>query len=168
MTQIPGALMDRTLIDRFDADADVPARAIEGLTREDLHASPPSNAGKWSIQQLIVHLMDSHVTAAWRMRRIIAEDNPLITAYDESAFVQRLGYEHTDTKAAAEIFRLTQRLTANLLRRLPDAAFARSGIHTERGKVTLGELVPDYINHLEHHMKFLRAKRTALGKPLPA
>lgn len=32
--------MDRTLIDRFEADADVPAGAIEGLTREDLLAVP--------------------------------------------------------------------------------------------------------------------------------
>lgn len=158
--------MNRTLIDRFDADADVPARAIAGLSLLELLALPVP--GKWSIQQLIVHLMDSHVTAAWRMRRIIAEDNPLITAYDENAFVQRLAYDQTDAKAAVEIFRLTQRMTANLLRTLPDDAFERAGNHTERGRITLGELVPDYIRHLEHHMKFLREKRIALGKPLPA
>jgi len=156
--------MDRTLIDRFEADADVPSRAIEGLTREDLLAVPVP--GTWSIQQLIVHLMDSHVTCALRMRKIIAEDNPLLTAYDQSAFVRSLHYDQTDAKAAAEIFRLVQRMMAQVLRQLPDSAFARSGIHTERGKVTLGELVPDYIQHVEHHMKFLRAKRKALGKPL--
>lgn len=156
--------MDRQLIDRFEADADVPARAIEGLTHDDLIAVPVP--GKWSIQQLIVHLMDSHVTAAWRMRRIIAEENPLISAYDESAFARSLHYEETDARSATEIFRLTQRMMANLLRRLPDAAFERAGVHTERGKVALGAFVPDYIEHLEHHMQFLRAKRKALGKPL--
>jgi hypothetical protein len=156
--------MDRTLIDRFEADADVPARAIEGLTREELLAFPVP--GTWSIQQLIVHLMDSHVAVFCRMRKIIGEDNPLLTAYDENGFVKHCCYEQTDAKAAAEIFRLTQRMMANVLRHLPDEAFKRTGIHTERGKVTLGELVPDYIKHLEHHMTFLRAKRAALGKPL--
>ncbi len=156
--------MDRTLIDRFEADADVPARAIEGLTREELLATPI--AGTWSIQQLILHLMDSHLMCACRMRKIIAEDNPLLTAYDENAFVRSLRYDQTDATLAVEVFRLTQRMIAGLLRQLPDAAFLRTGIHTERGKVTLGELVPDYIEHLEHHMKFLREKRKALGKPL--
>lgn len=156
--------MDRTLIDRFEADADVPARAIEGLTREELLAFPVP--GTWSIQQLILHLMDSHLTCACRMRKIIAEDIPLLTGYDENAFVRNLRYEQTDVHLAVEIFRVVQRMMAGLLRQLPDSAFERTGIHTERGKVTLGELVPDYIQHLEHHMKFLRAKRAALGKPL--
>lgn len=158
--------MDRQLIDRFEADADVPARAIEGLSKSELLAHPVP--GTWSIQQLIVHLMDSHVTCFCRMRKIIAEDSPLLTAYDENAFVRSLHYEDTNAGTAAEIFRLTQRLMATMLRRLPDAAFDRIGIHTERGKVTLGELVPDYIRHLEHHMKFLREKRKALNKPLAA
>jgi len=156
--------MDRKLIDRFEADADVPARAIEGLTREDLLAFPVPET--WSIQQLIVHLMDSHLTCVCRMRKIIAEDNPLLTAYDESAFVRHCKYEQTDAKHAVEIFRLVQRMAANMLRQLPDEAFQRTGIHTQRGKVTLAQLVPDYIQHLEHHMKFLREKRNALGKPL--
>jgi hypothetical protein len=32
--------MDRSLVDRFAADADVPLRAIDGLNPQDLHATP--------------------------------------------------------------------------------------------------------------------------------
>lgn len=162
---------DRALIDRYREQADEPARAIAGLSPEDLNWLPPATRfelGAWSIHQLIVHLMDSHVTAAWRMRKIIAENNPLITAYDESAFVARCGYENTDTRTATEIFRIVQRMMADVLKHQPDEAFHRTGIHTERGKITLGEMVPDYIEHVEHHMKYIRAKREALGKPRPA
>jgi hypothetical protein len=157
-------LMDRSLIDRYAADADVPLRAIAGLSREDLLAVPVP--GKWSIQQLIVHLMDSHVTAACRMRKIIAEDNPLITAYDESRFAARLCYETTDAQTAGEIFRLVQGMMAGVLRQLPDEAFQRTGVHTETGEVVLASMVRGCIEHLEHHMMFLREKRTALGKQL--
>lgn len=161
---------DRSLIERFDTDADVPARAIEGLTREELLWKPmPADAamlGLWSIQELIVHLMDSHVFAATRMRRIAAEDRPLLIGYDENAFVEKLHYHDTDVQTAAEVFRHTQRLTANMLRQLPDESFDRVGIHNEVGKITLGSLVPSYIKHVEHHMMFLRAKRKSLGKPL--
>jgi hypothetical protein len=55
-------------------------------------------------------------------------------------------------------------MTAEILRRLPDAAFTRVGTHNERGKVTLGEMVDMYARHLEHHMKFLEHKKHMLRK----
>jgi hypothetical protein len=54
------------------------------------------------------------------------------------------------------------------LRRLPVEAFARKGNHSERGIETLEDLVVGYVEHLDHHMKFLREKRRLLGKPLAA
>jgi hypothetical protein len=38
-------------------------------------------------------------------------------------------------------------------------------VHNERGKLTLPQMVAGYIDHLEHHLRFLREKRKALGKP---
>jgi hypothetical protein len=57
-------------------------------------------------------------------------------------------------------------MMAGVLRQLPDGAFQRTGVHTETGKVVLASMVRGYIEHLEHHMMFLREKRTALGKKL--
>ena len=122
--------------------------------------------GTWSIREIVLHLMDSDLIASERMKRIIALENPTILAYDEAAFAQRLGYNDSDAAVAAEIFATNRRLTADLLRRQPDAAYARAGTHSERGRVTLAELVPMYIEHLEHHLKFVRQKRELLGKPL--
>ena len=156
--------MDRKLIDEFAARADVPARAIKGLTPKELNSHPVP--GTWSIQQIIVHLMDSHLIGSDRMKRMIAEDNPTIIAYDETQFSKNLHYDKLDAGMAAEAFRINQLLTAELLRHLPDAAFERAGMHSERGRITVGTLVKDYTGHVDHHMKFLRQKRTALGKPL--
>ena len=54
----------------------------------------------------------------------------------------------------------------SVLRRLPEASASRFGIHSERGKVTLLELLKGYADHLDHHLKFLYEKRRALGKPM--
>ncbi len=159
--------MDRTFIEDFAARADVPTRAIAGLTKQDLNAPPPAGSpGKWTIQQIIVHLMDSHLIAADRMKRIIAEDNPTIIGYDETAFVQHLHYDKVDTAMATEAFRLVHRMMADLLRQLPDAAFARFGTHNERGRLTLEQMVTGYTEHVDHHMTFVREKRRLMGKPL--
>jgi hypothetical protein len=156
--------MDRTLIERYAAGADVPAKAIRGLTRADLLAFPVP--GTWSIQQVVLHLMDSDLIASDRMKRVIAMDNPTIIAYDETAFAKNLFYDHQDAALACEAFRINRLLTADILRRLPDASFTRTGNHSEHGPLTLAQFVENYVHHLDHHMKFLREKRTLLGKPL--
>ena len=156
--------MNRTLIDEYEAGADLPAQAIAGLTREELLAHPiPST---WSVQEVVMHLMDSDLVGSDRMKRVIAEPGATLLAYDETRWVQNLGYDHADTKTACEMFRLNRKITAAVLRRLPDEAFQRTGTHTERGVETLEMLVKDYITHLHHHLKFVVAKREKLGKPM--
>ncbi len=156
--------MDRTHIDRYDAGATIPARAIAGLSREQLIAVPV--AGTWSIQQIVVHLWESDLAALHRMRRIIAEDRPLIIAYDESAMARSCFYEHEDLGRVCRMFEDGRRLMAGVLRRLPDDAFDRFGVHNQNGKVTLGRMVEMYADHLRGHMEHLLRKRAMLGAPL--
>jgi hypothetical protein len=156
--------MDRQAIERYAAGARTLSPAINGLTRDELNAFPVP--GTWSIQQIVLHLMDSDLVASDRMKRIVAMDNPLLMGYDETAAAQKLCYEQLDAQVACEVFEKNRLLTAEMLRRLPDEAFARTGIHSERGKLTLAELVVDYAEHLDHHLKFIRQKRELLGKPL--
>ena len=156
--------MIKQAIDRYAAGATVPAQWIKGLGREDLLAVPVP--GKWSVQQLVQHVLDSDLIASHRMKRIIAEDKPLLIGYDETLFAQKLGYEKLDTNLACEMFRMNRELTTQVLRQLPEEAFARWGVHNAYGKQTLGELVVLYAKHLEDHAPFLVEKRQKLGKPL--
>jgi len=149
------------MIDRYEADADLPARAIAGLTHDDLLAHPIP--GTWSVQEGILHLMDSDLVGSDRMKRVIAEPNPTLLAYDENLWVKHLGYDRADTEMACQVFRMNRKMTAAILRRLPDAAFERTGNHTERGVESLTTLVEGYVEHLHHHLKFVREKRAKLG-----
>lgn len=151
-------------IDRYLADASVPGKAIEGLTADQLRAFPVP--GTWSIQQIVVHLTDSDLIAAYRMKRIIAEDRPKLDVWDEKAFVPKLNYQNQPAKEVCELFRLNRTVLAHVLRELPDAAFERKAIHPEIGPITLGQILRIYVNHLDHHMAFLGKKREMLGSPL--
>lgn len=156
--------MDMSLIEQYARGAGAVTQAIAGLSHADLLATPVP--GTWSIQQIVIHLMDSDLIASDRMKRVIAEDNPTIIGYNEAAFAQKLSYDRQDAALAAEIFRLNRALTTVILRGLPESAFARTGTHNERGRLSLGDLVATYVAHLEHHLGFLRHKRQLLGKPL--
>src|ERR1700678_2412763 len=126
--------MNRELIERYAAGADVLSKAIQGLDRAELLAFPVP--GTWSIQQIVLHMMDSDLIASDRMKRVAAEDHPTLIGYNETAFAKTLAYDHIPAQDACEVFRLNRRITAELLRRLPDSAFARTGYHNERGEVS--------------------------------
>lgn len=151
-------------ISRYAAGADVPQKALEGLTADDLRARPVP--GTWSIQEIIVHLWDSDLVGSDRMKRVIAEPTPLLVNFDENLAVERLGYQASDPHLAAELFRLNRLYMSDLLRRLPADAFERAGVHTQAGLKTLLSLVIGFADHLDGHMAHLRHKRELLGKPL--
>jgi uncharacterized damage-inducible protein DinB len=156
--------MKADLVEQYAAGADRMAQAIAGLSRGDLAALPVPRT--WSIQQIVLHLMDSDLISSDRMKRVIAEENPTLIGFDETAFARGLFYEALDAGLAAEIFAKNRRLTAEILRRVPDEAFNRFGTHSERGRVTLTQLVQGMVDHLEHHLRLLLDKRRLLGKPL--
>jgi len=158
---------DRKHIDEFERGGEKLRAAIAGLSPADLVRRPPAGAGPdvgtWSIHQIVIHMMDSDAIGVHRMKRVIAEDRPLLIGYDETRFTASLFYDEQSAEASLTIFDLTRRELAKVLRRLPDAAFDRWGVHNEHGKVTLGEFVANYASHLENHLKFIRAKRALFG-----
>jgi hypothetical protein len=155
--------MDRQLIEHYIQGADVLPQAIRGLSVAELNAFPVP--GTWSIQQIVMHMMDSDLIAADRMKRVIAEDHPTLIGYNETLFAKNLPYAELDAAVACDIFAKNRRMTGEILRRQPDAAFARTGLHSETGEITLAYLVKTYAGHLDHHMQFVKKKREVLGKP---
>src|SRR5580698_10128150 len=127
--------MDRKIIEVFETGGKKLRTAIASLTQKDLLWVPPPGAGigRWSIQQVVLHIMDDELIWTSRMKTIIAEDNPQILGFDESKFAANLHPEEQDAQAAVEIVELNRGLFSTILRNLPDAAFARTGRHNDLG-----------------------------------
>src|ERR1044071_8847061 len=154
--------MTRDLIEQYARGGERLRMAIRGLTQEDLLAAPIP--GKWSTLQVVIHLQDSDLIAADRMKRVIAEDNPTLIGFDENMFVANLAYDKQSAEDAVTILDLNRKQFALVLRTLPNSPWTRVGTHNERGVLTLGHLLQTYTNHLEHHLKFIDEKRKAMGK----
>jgi uncharacterized damage-inducible protein DinB len=158
--------MDRQLIEDYVAGGQTLRRAVAGLSQADLTARP--GPGKWSILEVVLHLVDSDSISIDRMKRMLTEDNPALLYADETAYVDRLFSHEQSLEDALTLFEVGRRQFARVLRNLPDAAFARQGTHNRRGTVTVGAMVEGYIEHVDHHLKFLQEKRARLGKPVQA
>lgn len=160
--------MAHDLIDQYEAGADKVAQAIRNLTRGDLLAvpDPAANVGRWSIQQVVIHCMDSEMVSIDRLKRMIAEDNPTLFGYDENRFVANLFYDEQPAEDAAAMIALARKTFARVLRKLPPAAFDRPGTHNERGRLTVGSYLKATVEHLDHHVKFIHDKRANMGKEM--
>jgi hypothetical protein len=145
------------LLERLRRGAELVAVSITGAAGSEFDFVP--EPGKWSIRQIVAHLSDSEIAAAMRLRRIIAEDNPRLEAYDQDAWANNLGYSRRKPSQALETFRRIRAENYELLKELPEAAFDRVGLHTERGPLTLKQLTQLIAEHAENHAAQLRARR---------
>ena len=160
--------MNTQLIEQYVNGAETLAQSIRGLTESDLAAVPEAgaNVGRWTIQQVVLHLADCDAVFADRMKRVIAEENPSLLEFNENKWTAALHYEAQSTTDAAKLFELTRKQVVIVLRKRPESAFARSGTHSRAGTKTLSDLIQTSVNHLEHHLKFIHQKRAKMGKEM--
>lgn len=149
------------LIDAYLAAPQTLRQAIAGMSREQLVSRPVP--GKWSTLEVVCHLVDSDQAWIHRMKRVIAEDRPLHIGYDERRFAAALAYHEHDVEEELAIFDLSRRQMARILRTLPAEAWARNGVHSECGLITLEQHLQVEVDHVPHHVKFIAEKRRALG-----
>jgi hypothetical protein len=137
------------LLERFRRGPELVAISITGAAGPELDFVPAP--GNWSVRQILCHLADGEIVAAARFRTILAEDNPLIVAYDQDAWAANLDYTHRKIAQALETFRHMRATTYDVLHAMPEAAFERKGNHSERGPFTLMELLRLMVRHAEKH-----------------
>jgi uncharacterized damage-inducible protein DinB len=149
------------LSESYVAGANDVRKAIAGMSKEQLNARPVP--GRWSTHEVVCHLADSEQAWAHRIKRIIAEEKPLLIGYDESRFAATLAYDGRDIEEELNLFDATRRQIGTILKALPESALQRSGIHSERGTLTLEKALELEIEHVAHHIRFVSEKRKALG-----
>lgn len=135
--------------------------SVRGLNREQLTARPI--AGKWSALEVVCHIVDFDPILADRMKRVIAEERPTLLGADENRFAAALAYHDRDVEEELTILDATRSQLAKILRKLPETALERVGVHNERGPRTLEQLLQTAIQHIPHHVKFIEEKRRALN-----
>ncbi len=147
------------LLERFRRGPEVLAVALTGVfgDEEDFTTAP----GKWSIRQIIAHLADTELVFAHRLRQVIAEDQATLVAFNQDAWAQNLDYSRRKPKQSLESFRRLRAENHELLKDLPETAFARAGNHTERGPVTVLQIVEGAANHTESHARQMQQIRDA-------
>lgn len=147
------------LLERFRRGAELVAVVTTGAAGAELDYRPAPD--KWTVRQIVSHLADAEIVGADRFRRVIAEDNPTIIGFDEKAWAERLDYQRRRFSQAVETFRRIRGENYELLKDLPEETYQRAGVHSERGRLTLLDLLRTYTEHAERHSQQIRHVRDA-------
>lgn len=151
----------KRLIDQYKDGYRVVAEALLNAPEEELKARPAP--GKWSAREVVHHLADSEMTAAVRLRVLLATDNPRIVGFDQDEFARKLHYDRPH-EASLEVLKTVRRSTAELLDLMTDADWQRQGTHTEHGAYGVERWLEIYAAHAHTHAEQILVARDVARK----
>jgi hypothetical protein len=150
--------MNRTdLLDRYRTGYQAVVDSLEGITPGELDRAPAD--GGWAPRQIVHHLADSEATAYVRLRRLIAEHNPLIVGYDEAQFARRLHYDRP-IEPSLRVLEAVRAASFDLLMSLSPEEWDRAGTHSESGPYSVSRWLEIYAGHSHDHANQIREART--------
>jgi DinB superfamily len=130
--------------------------ALAEATDADLDRRPAP--GKWTAREIVHHLADSEMTSAIRLRRLLAEDRPVINGYDQEQYARTLHYDRP-IAASLDAFRAARASTAEILERLTEEDWRREGTHSESGRYGVEDWLRIYAEHAHKHADQIRRAR---------
>ncbi|MGQ0550741.1 MAG: DinB family protein [Armatimonadota bacterium] len=131
--------------------------AVAGLSEEERRFTPGPE--QWSIHENIVHLVDTDLVAAARMRYVLAQPGKPLVAFDQNHWARVMDYASQSFEEALALFRAIRASTAGLLRHAHPEAWAQTGLHTESGPQTLEWIVEHFVDHVHHHTGTIAKRR---------
>jgi hypothetical protein len=151
----------KKLVEQYGHGYEAVAEALLKIAPEELDARPAPN--KWSVREIVHHLADSEMTAAVRLRLLLAQDRPAIQGYDQDEFARRLYYDRAH-EVSLELFRIVRESTMEILGRLTPAEWIREGTHSEAGPYSVDRWLKTYAGHAHKHATQIRVARDAAAK----
>jgi hypothetical protein len=143
------------LIGRYRDGHRAVVQALDALREDELDRSA---SDEWTPRMIVHHLADSEMTSAIRLRRLIAEDDPVIDGYDEVEFAKRLTSDRP-IEPSLEAMRWARESTAQILERLSEEQWQRAGTHSESGPYSVEDWLTIYANHGHDHAKQIERSR---------
>jgi hypothetical protein len=143
------------LIQRYKEGHVAVEQALSGITPEELDRSA---GDEWTPREIVHHLADSEMMSAIRIRRLLTEDAPVIHGYDEQAFARMLTTDRP-IEPSLQAMRWARETSAQLLERMTDEDWAKTGTHTESGPYTAENWLTIYASHAHDHAAQIKRSR---------
>lgn len=125
-------------------------KLMKPLSKKQMTQHP--EPGKWSIAEILAHLVDAELAGSWRMRSIIGNNGVELLAFDQDVWATTFAYSKHDPKVSLETFRVLRENNLRMLKALPKDLWENYGMHQERGRETIRHIVAMFAGHDLNHL----------------
>jgi hypothetical protein len=145
------------VLERLEAGPAAFATALKG-TADDVLRRKAAGA-KWSMIEHAAHVRDIERVYQSRFSRMVFGEKPSFWMLDNDAAASALKYAEGDPGEVAKEFRRLREDTVSLLRALPHESWKKTGLHPEKGEMTVEELATRLADHQDAHIGKIKALR---------
>jgi len=132
----------------LEATSERLVKAVEG-SNDRLQRRPSSD--RWSVAEIVMHLAEAELVISYRVRIILEKNGVPIQAFDQDVWARR--YRDAQIKPALDMHRGLRQANLALYRSLSPEQWEQYGMHSERGKETIRQIVTLAAGHDLNHLK---------------
>ena len=111
--------------------------------------------GKWSIRQVVGHVVDSERVFAYRALCIARGETASLPSFDENAYASLAEHERSPLAFLLDELALTRQSNLFLFEHLSQSAWERSGT-VNQNPISVRTLAYIIVGHAKHHANILR------------
>jgi len=125
-----------------------------------LKTLPPAAAswrpaeGEWCVNECVGHVIEAEKLAfAGRIRIILAADSPALQTWNQASVAESRHDCDRSSQDLLEEFEPLRRDSLELIRSLRPEDLTRAGTHPKVGRLTVGDLLHEWVHHDGNHLR---------------
>ena len=130
------------------------AELVSKASDEQLKRRPSKD--KWSIGEILAHLAEDEIATAWRYRQMVEHTGLQLAGFDQDLWARMGDYASRAPHESLALFRLLRNANLQLLQQITPEQWECVGIHAERGRITIRDLVVHMAGHDANHIEQIR------------
>ncbi len=128
---------------------------ISSIPKDKFHFT--YSAGKWTVAQVLVHILDAERVFQYRALRFARNDKTPLPGFDQDMFVEESNAERWNKEELIENYRTIRKSTIALFEKFSDETLKRVGIASD-SPMSVAALGFICCGHQRHHRNVLRER----------
>ena len=113
--------------------------------------------GKWSLKEVLIHLIDAEQVFAYRALRFARKDATPLPGFDENAYVDAVDVSHRTIKDLMKEYKATRNLTITMFKHFDERMFDQRGT-ASNNEMSVRGLAYCIIGHEIHHRNVIKER----------
>jgi uncharacterized damage-inducible protein DinB len=143
------------VLSAIEQQSSVTQKLLSGL--DETRASFRYAEGKWSVKEVIGHMVDAERILGWRALALARGETQPLPGFEEDDYVRNAQFDAWRLGDLAEAYALGRRANIVFFRNLPEEAWNRRGTAND-SPITVNALAWIIVGHERHHLNTLRER----------